>query len=39
MAAVYARLILQGQKSLNDVPEELKEKVLEILKENGYPVD
>lgn len=39
MATVYARLILQGQKSLDDVPEKLLDKVLEILKKNDYPVD
>ncbi len=39
MAAIYARLIIQGQKTLDDVPKQLKEQVLEILKENGYTVD
>lgn len=39
MAAVYARLILQGQKTIEDVPEKLKEQVIKILQENDYQVD
>ena len=42
MAAVYARLILQGKKTIDDIPDKpegLKEQVLAILEENDYPMD
>lgn len=39
MAQVYALLILEGKKELDDVPERLKEQVKAILKENDYPLD
>lgn len=31
MAKIYANLIRKGLKTIDDVPEELKEKVIEIL--------
>ncbi len=31
MAAIYARLIKQGLKTIDDVPENLREKVQELL--------
>lgn len=37
MAKVYADLILKGIKTIDDVPENLKEKVKQILKEHGVP--
>lgn len=33
MAAIYARLIKQGLKTIDDVPEKLKEEVQRILDE------
>ena len=35
MAKIYAELIRKGKKSIEDVPEHLKDEVLAILKENG----
>lgn len=34
MAAIYARLIKQGLKTIEDVPEQLKEEVQRILEES-----
>lgn len=39
MAQVYYLLILQGKKSLEEVPEKIKEQVKELLEAGGYPVD
>lgn len=42
MAKVYAQLIIQGKKTLEDVPEKpegFKEEVLAILEDYGYSVD
>lgn len=36
MAKVYADLIIKGKKTLEDVPEKLREQVKKILKERGY---
>lgn len=36
MAKVYADLIMKGVKTIDDVPDKLKDEVLEILAENGY---
>lgn len=35
MAQIYADLILKGVKTLDDVPESLREEVKKILEENG----
>lgn len=37
MAKIYATLIIKGRKTIDDVPEKLKEAVKEILIERGYP--
>jgi hypothetical protein len=37
MAKIYATLIIKGRKTIDDVPEKLKEAVKEILVERGYP--
>ena len=33
MARIYADLIIKGKKTIDDVPEELKEEVIKILME------
>lgn len=35
MEKIYAELIRKGKKTIDDVPERLREKVLAILNENG----
>ena len=35
MAKIYAELIRKGKKTIDDVPEHLREEVLAILEENG----
>ena len=35
MAKIYAELIRKGMKTIDDVPEHLREEVLAILKKNG----
>lgn len=35
MEKIYAELIRKGKKTIDDVPEHLREKVLAILNENG----
>ena len=35
MANVYATLIIKGKKTINDVPDNLKEQVKQILKDAG----
>ena len=35
MAKIYAELIIKGLKTIDDVPERLKSKVQEILKNNN----
>ena len=36
MARVFATLIVNGRKTIDDVPERLKDEVEAILKEMGY---
>lgn len=36
MARIYAELIVKGKKTLNDVPAQLKDQVIEILTEWGW---
>ena len=36
MATVYADLICKGKKTIDDVPERLKEQVLQVLAERGF---
>ena len=36
MAKIYASLIMKGRKTLDDVPENLKEEVIRILEEHGF---
>lgn len=37
MAKVYASLIVKGIKTINDVPEKLKEEVKTVLIDMGHP--
>lgn len=37
MAKVYASLIIKGMKTINDVPENIREEVRQLLIEMGYP--
>lgn len=39
MAKVYANLIMKGKKKLSDVPDNLKQEVIEILTEHGWVGD
>ena len=39
MAEAYAKLILRGVKTIDDVPEKLRDAVREILTEAGYESD
>ena len=39
MAKVYANLIMKGKKKLSDVPDNLKQEVIEILTEQGWVGD
>ena len=39
MAEAYAKLIMMGKKTIDDVPEKLKAKVREILAAAGYESD
>ena len=36
MAKVYADLIIKGRKTINEVPDKIKEQVKEVLIERGY---
>lgn len=36
MAKVYASLIMKGKKKLDDVPEPLKQEVIQILTDAGW---
>lgn len=36
MANLYANLIIEGDRSINDVPNRLKEDVIKILTDLGY---
>lgn len=37
MATVYADLIIKGKKTINDVPDKLKDEVRQILIDKGHP--
>ena len=37
MAQIYYNLIIAGKKTINDVPSNLKDDVIFLLEENGYP--
>lgn len=37
MAAVYANLIIKGQKQIDEVPEKIREEVRQILIDWGHP--
>lgn len=39
MAKVYADLIMKGRKKLPDVPDNLRQEVIEILTEHGWVGD
>lgn len=39
MAKVYASLIMKGKKKLDDVPEQLKQEVIQILIDAGWVWD
>ena len=39
MSKVYADLIMKGRKKLSDVPDNLKQEVIEILTEHGWVGD
>lgn len=36
MAAIYANLIMKGKKTIDDVPDHLKQEVQDILEELGW---
>lgn len=36
MAKVYANLIMKGKKKIDDVPEQLKQEVIQILIDAGW---
>ncbi len=36
MAAIYANLIMKGKKTMDDVPDNLKQEVQAILDEHGW---
>ncbi|MGN0354398.1 MAG: CD1375 family protein [Muricoprocola sp.] len=37
MAAVYANLIIKGKKTIDEVPEKIRDEVKVILNEKGFP--
>lgn len=37
MAAVYANLTIKGKKTIDEVPEKIREEVKAILTEKGFP--
>jgi hypothetical protein len=37
MATVYADLIIKGKKTINEVPEKIRDEVRNILIDKGYP--
>lgn len=37
MAEVYASLIVKGLKTINDVPESIKQDVIDVLIATGHP--
>lgn len=36
MAKIYANLIVKNEKSLDEIPETIKESVIKVLIEKGY---
>ena len=38
MPIIYAKLIMKGKKTLEDVPTELIDEVKKILEDNGYQI-
>jgi len=36
MAAIYANLIMKGKKTIDDVPDHLKQEVQDILEDLGW---
>lgn len=36
MAKIYANLIIKGQKTIDDVPQKIREEVKEILIQKGF---
>lgn len=39
MAELYARLVVKGKKTLDQVPADIRSRVRQILIDWGYPVD
>lgn len=39
MAELYARLVVKGKKTLEQVPADIRPRVRQILIDWGYPVD
>lgn len=37
MAEVYANLIIKGKKTIDEVPEKIRDEVKAILTEKGFP--
>lgn len=37
MATIYADLIMKGRKTINDVPEKIRDAVKQILLDRGHP--
>ena len=36
MARIYYQLIIDGSKTINDVPDRIKDEVVTLLEDNGY---
>ncbi len=36
MARIYYQLIIDGSKTINDVPDRIKDEVVALLEDNGY---
>lgn len=39
MAKIYAALIIKGRKTIDDVPDKLKDEVIQVLADEGYNPD
>lgn len=39
MVQVYVDLILKGKKTIDDVPERIREQVRKVLEDQGYDVE
>lgn len=37
MAAIYANLIIKGQKQIDEVPDKIRNEVKQLLIDQGYP--